>query len=191
MLFKFKKASNSSDTELIINYKTTLNKEHVAELFSRYSHLVFGICLKFLKNEEESRDAVMTIFEKLLEDLKKHEINNFKSWLHSVSRNHCLMELRKKKKWDSTEEYSDSVMESGYVLHLHEESTQEVNIQKLEDCIQKLGEEQKRCVELFYMEEKCYKEICETTKFSMNEVKSFIQNGKRNLKNCMGRKDHE
>jgi RNA polymerase sigma-70 factor (ECF subfamily) len=169
----------------------TLDKEIVVELFSRYSHLVFGTCLKYLKSEEESRDAVMTIFEKLLEDLKKHEINNFKSWLHSVSRNFCLMELRKKKKWESKEEISNAVMESGYVLHLHEESSQEANVQKLEGCMKKLVSEQKRCIELFYIEEKCYLEICKATRFTMNEVKSYIQNGKRNLKNCMGRKDHE
>jgi RNA polymerase sigma-70 factor (ECF subfamily) len=55
----------------------------------------------------------------------------------------------------------------------------------LEKCIETLGDEQKQCVKLFYLQEKCYKEITESTGFDMNKVKSYIQNGKRNLKICM------
>ena len=94
-IFKSKNIQSLSDNELIIRYKKSDNNLLVGELYQRYSHLVYGVCLKYLKNEEESKDAVLQIFEKLLEDLKKHEIANFKSWLHSVARNHCLMFLRK------------------------------------------------------------------------------------------------
>jgi RNA polymerase sigma-70 factor (ECF subfamily) len=190
MLF-FPKKNNTklSDLELIALYKSSHESVYAGELFQRYSHLVFGVCMKYLKNEEESRDASMNIFEKLLEDLKKHEISNFKSWLHTVARNHCLMFLRTNKKF-KTEDIENSVdfMESGYSLHLYE-NDQEVSFQGLEECMEKLGEEQKRCVELFYYEDKCYKEIVKITKYTLNEVKSFIQNGKRNLKNCLSAKN--
>lgn len=192
MFFKRKKNNPHTDSELIELYKSSLDLIYTGELFQRYSHLVFGICMKYLKNEEESRDAVMNIFEKLIEDLKKHEINNFKSWLHTVARNHCLMFLRSKQKVHMTsEENAIEVMEFSYGLHQDKEPQLEVKLGNLDDCIKKLIEEQKICVELFYLEEKCYKEITELTNYSLNEVKSYIQNGKRNLKNCLSKKDEQ
>ncbi len=175
-----------SDAELIDRYKNSNDMYYAGELFQRYSHLVFWVCMKYLKNEEESRDAVMNIFEKLISDLKKHRIDNFKSWLHTVSRNHCLMYLRANKKSDlNYEDTENEFMEMQYALHPIEEKVSEESYNKLDDCIEKLVEEQKMCVQLFYIEEKCYKEVAELTGYDMNKVKSYIQNGKRNLKLCM------
>lgn len=192
MFFKFKKKDHQqySDLELISLYKSTGDLQYTGELFQRYSHLVFGVCMKYLKNEEESRDAVMNIFEKLMVDLRKHEILHFKSWLHTVARNHCLMFLRtRSKEGPNVEEHLEMFMESEYLLHLNtEEPLLETKLGDLEECMEKLAEGQKRCVELFFLEEKCYKEISELTRYSPNEVKSYIQNGKRNLKNCLSKK---
>jgi RNA polymerase sigma factor (sigma-70 family) len=193
MFFKREKTPNSvSDLELISLYRSSEESLYAGELFQRYSHLVFGVCMKYLKNEEESRDAVMNIFEKLLQDLKKHEISNFKSWLHTVSRNHCLMFLRSRQGVKiNSEESITEVMEFNYSLHLNNEPQLEVKLGNLDDCMKKLMGEQKVCVELFFLEEKCYKEITELTKYTLNEVKSYIQNGKRNLKNCLSRIDEK
>jgi len=182
---KSHKATESSDLELIERYRSSADSKYIGELFQRYSHLVFGTCMKYLKNEAESRDAVMNIFEKLNDDLRKHTITNFKSWIHTVSRNHCLMQLRSRKHTvQVTEESGEEIMESAFVLHPNEDN-KEIELSRLEGCIEKLVNEQKHCVELFYLQEKSYKEIVETTHYTINEVKSFIQNGKRNLKNCM------
>lgn len=192
MFFQRSKNNNSlSDLDLVLLYKTTDDTAHAGELFSRYSHLVFGVCIKYLKSEEESRDAVMNIFEKLLQDLKKHNISNFKSWLHTVARNHCLMLLRARKPLVINSEKTDvEGMEYSFSLHQYDSEPElELRLGSLEDCMNKLIDEQKVCVELFYMKERCYKEITELTKYSLNEVKSYIQNGKRNLKNCMSKKD--
>ncbi len=175
-----------SDTDLIDRYKNSNDKYYAGELFQRYSHLVFGVCMNYLKKEEESRDAVMNIFEKLLVDLKKHKIDNFRSWIHTVTRNHCLMFLRAHKKFDLRyEEMETEFMELNYTMHLTEEKISEESFSNLDACLEKLIEEQKTCVHLFYIEEKCYKEVSEHTGFDMNKVKSYIQNGKRNLKLCM------
>ena len=174
------------DAELIDRYKNSGDTYFAGELFQRYSHLVFGVCMKYLKNEEESRDAVMNIFEKLLTDLKRHKIENFKSWLHTVSRNHCFMYLRSNNKFNLRyEETETEFMELNYTLHHTEEKIPEESYTKLDDCIDKLALEQKTCVQLFYIEEKCYKEVAERTGYDMSKVKSYIQNGKRNLKLCM------
>ncbi len=173
-----------SDAELIQRYKTSGDLALVGLLFDRYMTLVYGVCLKYLKHREESRDAVMQIFEKLIVSLKEHEINHFKSWLYATSRNHCLMALRARK-GKNFEEISTFFMENELSLHLQDEPEIETNLTKLEKCIEHLVSEQKTCVTLFYMDQKCYKEIVQITGFDDNKVKSYIQNGKRNLKLCM------
>lgn len=178
--------STLPDVELVAQYKATGDQALVGVLYNRYMTLVYGVCLKYFKDREESRDAVMQIFEKLMVSLKEHEINHFKSWLYATSRNHCLMALRAKK-GKNFEEISPNFMENGLLLHLQEETELETNLVKLERCIEHLVAEQKDCVTLFYMQQKCYKEIVQITGFDDNKVKSYIQNGKRNLKLCMER----
>ena len=177
---------NLSDEELISIYKKSDVLDIVGELYNRYMALTFGVCLKYLKDREESRDAVMQIFEKLIVTLKEHEVTRFKGWLYVTARNYCLMQLRSKK-GKNFEEISPFVMEPSTDTHLEGGPETESNLAKLEKCIQELGNEQKQCVQLFYLQQKCYKEITETTGFDLNKVKSHIQNGKRNLKICMER----
>lgn len=175
-----------SDAELITQYKKTSDSSALGELYKRYSYLVFGVAMKYLKNEEESKDAVMGIFEKLIEDLKKHEIHNFKSWLHSVTRNFCLMKLRKEQnlaeKEHAYKKNEATVVEFAPEPHLNGESPKELQLQMLEKGIKHLKDDQRICVELFFIQGKCYQEVADSTGFTMKQVKSFLQNGKRNLK---------
>ena len=174
------------DLELIRLYKESGGLDVLGELYNRYMSLVYGVCLKYLKDRDESRDAVMQIFEKLIQTLKNHEVEHFKSWLYVTARNYCLMQLRASK-GKIFEEISPSIMESDSLLHLEDEPAKEANLSKLEKCMEELGDEQKQCVKLFYLQEKCYKDITESTGFDLGKVKSYIQNGKRNLKLCMER----
>ncbi len=183
-MFIRQKPSNLTDAELLVQYRNDGNVQILGELFSRYTSLMYGVCLKYLKDRDEAKDAVMQVFEKLVQTLRIHEIENFNSWLYITSRNHCLMQIRSKKGKRKVEILPD-LMESDYFLHLEEDSELEENLSKLENCIQQLGIEQKQCVALFFIEQKCYKDITELTSFDLNQVKSFIQNGKRNLKICM------
>ena len=177
------------DLQLVAHYKQTDNNECVGVLFQRYTHLIFGVCMKYLKDEDDAQDASMQIFEKLLKDLKKHEIQQFKAWLHMVCKNYCLMQLRSgaSKLKRNKEMHKDlaSFMESDVELHLSIENKKEIQLTFMEECIKGLNQEQKLCVELFFLQEKSYQEVTEMTSYSMNNVKSFIQNGKRNLKNCI------
>lgn len=145
--------------------------------------------MKYLKNEEDAQDASIQIFEKLLIDLKKHDIQLFKAWLHMVCKNYCLMQLRsassKLKRNKEMQKDMLAVMESHEELHLTIENKKEIQLTHMEECLKGLNEEQKLCVELFYLQEKSYVEVASMTNFSMNNVKSYIQNGKRNLKNCI------
>jgi RNA polymerase sigma-70 factor (ECF subfamily) len=174
--------SDKSDDELIRLYKSEYDLEILGELYKRYTGLVFGVCLKYLKDREASRDAVMQIFEKLIKSLLEHEITHFKSWLYVTARNHVLMQLRKRKDIP-LEDIPQSFMESETVMH--QEDALESNLTKLEKCIETLIEEQKACVTLFYLQHRCYQEITELTGYELKKVKSYIQNGKRNLKICM------
>ncbi|MEO5601835.1 MAG: sigma-70 family RNA polymerase sigma factor [Cyclobacteriaceae bacterium] len=176
-----------SDESLIDLYKTTEDLSIVGILYDRYTALTFGVCLKYLKDREESRDAVMQIFEKLIVTLKEHDIKVFKGWLYVTARNHCLMQIRSKK-GKNYGELSPFLMETGGNGHQEQGLEIEADLTKLEKCIETLANEQKQCVQLFYLQEKCYKEITESTGYDINKVKSYIQNGKRNLKICMEQK---
>lgn len=186
MLYK-SEYNQLDDNELIKRYCSEDNSVFLGILFKRYSHLVLGLCIKYLKNEDEAQDLVMQIFEKLTSDLKKHKIEFFKSWLYTYSKNMCLMELRKKqsqlKKDIELQENNILFMDSSESLHLNTKDAIENTILHLEAALNGLSKEQKQCIILFYYKNKSYNEIVDLTGFNTNEVKSYIQNGKRNLKN--------
>lgn len=177
-----------TDSELLNYYKKNGELSYLGELYGRYQSLVYGVCLKYLKDRDESKDAVMQLFEKLIQTLRNHEVDNFKSWLYVTARNHCLMQIRARK-GKFTQEFSAEFMENQLLLHPEDEPELEGNLTRLEKCIETLINEQKQCIQLFFLQEKCYKDIAQFTGFDLNQVKSFIQNGKRNLKICMERND--
>jgi RNA polymerase sigma factor (sigma-70 family) len=177
------KKSHFTDEELIHQYQLTGDSHYVGELYQRYTHLVFGMCLKYFKDEEESKDAVMQIFEKLLQVLKSQEVAKFQHWLHVLVRNHCLMALRKRKSHDTTS--LDQLAEvQPNLLNIPQEDNQQLEeqLRHLEEGLHHIPEAQKICIDLFYLQKKCYQEIAELTGYDLNKVKSYIQNGKRNLK---------
>jgi RNA polymerase sigma factor (sigma-70 family) len=191
MFFKqFRKPKPTTDAEYLAAYRATENLEVLGELYERYMEMVFAICYKYLRDDDESKDAVMNIFEELVEKLKVHDterrpIENFRSWLHSVARNHCLMAIRADK-FEVQGVFEGDFMENEPFEHLSDEPFElEQNLSKMGDCLQTLSVEQKSSIELFYLQEKCYQEVAELTGFELNKVKSYIQNGKRNLKICM------
>lgn len=190
MFFKSSgKYIKESDEWLIAKFKSTGDLEFLGQLFNQYIHLVYGVCLKYLNDRETSRDATMQIFEKLIVELPKREVGNFKPWLHVITKNHCLMQLRSQKSKSAQQEQAVNdqayFMESSYELHPNNESVLEQDLESLKKCIEQLKTEQKKCVRLFYLEEKCYQEIADELSFEVKKVKSLIQNGKRNLKICM------
>ena len=174
-----------SDTELIARYRNNGDMQVLGVLYKRYTHLVYGVCLKYLKDEDDSKDAVMQIFEKLIRDLRKHQVENFKSWLHTVAKNYCLMQLRSRKgkhfeSWPEEEERQELV-ESQEKLHPGNEGLEE-RLSLMEKGMLALNPEQQTCVKLFYLDELSYQEVAEKTGYSLLQVKSYIQNGKRNLR---------
>ena len=156
----------------------------LGELYQRYMDLVYGVCLKYYKEPETAKDSVMQIFEELVPKLKKHEVDNFKGWLHQVAKNHCLMQLRTPKNM-KTVEFKTELMQTEENVHLNGVLEKEENFKKLEYCLSTLTDDQQKAIRLFYLEGKCYNEIVEATGQEWNQVRSFIQNGRRNLKNCM------
>lgn len=178
------KTGNPDDEVQLNNYRKSGDITVLGKLFEHYVPLIFGVCLKYLKDEEDAKDAVMSIFEELILKVKQHEVKQFRSWLYVLSRNYCLMQLRSGKKVEQVS--LDDVMEFTPFLH-PEDNNKEEAVKALERCMEKLTAVQKQSVHLFYLNQKCYKEICEITGFTLNDVKSYIQNGKRNLKICLER----
>ena len=187
----YKKKSQKSDEELLKEFISTGRIDFLGELYSRYMHLVYGVCLKYLKEREESKDAVLNIFEKLVVEIPRHNIENFKNWLHVVTKNYCLMQLRsdnsqreKLKEW-----INDSVVFMEYSQNLHPIDGDGDTLEKgLKDCIERLKGEQKECIRQFYYENHCYNEIAMNLDLEEKKVKSHLQNAKRNLKLCLEEK---
>ena len=177
-------AAALTDEELLSLYKKNTDQQTLATLYLRYTDLVYGVCLKYLKDAESAKDAVMNIYQELLTKLLTNEVQNFKSWLYVLAKNHCLMQLRKEKKM-ITVEFTPTVMQSENFEHLDSVLEKENEFKKLEFCIEHLPAEQKQSVQLFYLENKCYNEIAAQTGYEWNKVRSLIQNGRRNLKICM------
>lgn len=150
------------------------------QLYERYSHLVLGVCIKYLKDTEAAKDATQQIFIKLLEDLKRFNIEKFKPWLFQVARNFCLMQLRSSIPVVKNEFITNSDME--FEDGWHHKVEQEEMLVKLEDAIKELNKEQRICIEKFYLEKMTYAEISQNTGYDLLQVKSCIQNGKRNLR---------
>jgi len=180
--------SDISDEDLIIQYRQTEDAEVLAVLFKRYTHLVLGVCLNILKDKEASKDALMDIFERLFVLLKNQEILNFKAWLYTITRNYCLKKIKNEHSHTDIEETKDeyffmeSVDDSALIL--------EEKIENLQTAIGQLKYGQQECVRLFYLEQKTYSDIELLTGYSNNEVKSFIQNGKRNIKILLEKKNY-
>ena len=177
-----------NEKELLSQYKSTGSLDVLGNLYAPYMSLLYGVCFKYLQDIEQSQDAVMQIFEELISKLRTHEVDNFKSWLYVYTKNYCLMQLRKDKRRPQVD-IEANLYESEQKLSIVDANKwEEKDFEKLEGCMQTLNVEQEQCVRLFYLEQKCYKDISEEMGLDLNKVKSAIQNGKRNLKICMENK---
>ncbi len=177
-----------TDQELVGAYRQSADLAILASLYQRYIDLLYGVCLKYLGEREAARDAVMEIFEELSKKLLKHEVTHFKGWLYTLARNHCLMQLRSSGRV-KIHPFDPEGMQTADDWHLSDKMEQEAQLDRLSSCIEGLSAEQRTAVRLFYLENKCYKEIETITGMEWNKVRSLIQNGRRNLKICMQRQE--
>lgn len=173
-----------NDQLLISRFKATGDLQVLATLYGRYMDLCYAVSIKYLKDADSAKDVVMEIFEELVDKLKKHEVTNFKSWLHTVVKNHCLMKLRADAR-NKPVNLDENVVQLNEEMHHDEIKEKEWQLQEMGKCIEGLVHDQKKAIELFYLQEKCYNEITELTGLDWNKVRSLIQNGRRNLKICM------
>ena len=176
--------ATTTDEQLLYDYKQSGDLKYLGELYSRYMQLVYGVCLKYLSDAEVARDATMQIFEELVVKVSKHSIEHFRGWLYTLAKNHCLMKLRSSKK-QVTVPFDGSFMQLSPDEHPDVRIEKESQLQLLERCIEKLKDDQQRVVTMFYLQEKCYNDIVAETSMDWNQVRSLVQNGRRNLKICM------
>lgn len=181
LLVNTDKYKHISDQQLLDNFYADHNNDWLGILFPRYTLLLLGVCMKYLKNEEEAKDCVQQIFLKAITELHKYKVEYFKSWVYMVAKNHCLMKLRDKNK--RSVEINENV-----VAAANEETDKTLLEQKnktlavMEEVLEELNDEQKKCIKLFYLDKQSYQQITDATGYSLMQVKSYIQNGKRNLK---------
>lgn len=176
-----------ADAALVQLYQQTGDLAVLGALYERYMELVYGVCLHYLKDSERAKDSVLSIFEELVIKVKKYPVENFRAWLYQLSKNHCLMQLRADKRFVKVPA-DNLVMQNDENVHLNGELEREHNSAALQQCLEHLTKQQRQAVELFYLQEKSYKEIEPLMGIDVNSVRSFLQNGRRNLKICMDKK---
>jgi RNA polymerase sigma factor (sigma-70 family) len=180
--------SGWSDEELIRRFLEDGNEQYMGVLYTRYRHLIYGVCLKKLRHEQESQDATTEIYERVLKGITQREIKNFKQWLYTIIHNHCMDKFRGNKlKINPTE---NTYFENNMALFVENEAENRLynnptNEDKIAQALQQLAPEQQTCIQLFYYEEKSYKEIAEITGYLPNKVKSYIQNGRIHLRRLL------
>ena len=169
---------------MLRQFKDTANQEAFGQLYSRYIPLIYGLCLKYLQQIEDAEDTVINIYEELIPKIQRYQIENFKTWIYSTTKNHCLQVLRKAHK-NYFEEIDLQIMESDEFEHLIDVEDDKEKEDALNYCLEKLPDEQRQCIILFFFEDFSYADIVEKKGFELNRVKSYIQNGKRNLRICV------
>jgi len=189
MIKNFNNKKFLKDEEIIEKFKNDPDNKLLNELFTRYIHLTYNLCFKYLKNDEACKDAVIEIYEQLINDIKKYEIKHFKNWLYVKTKNYCLNKKNQKNNSKIEllffEQIDNIFVEFPFFIN---HSTEEINIidnNQMETVINKLNAKQKKCIQLFYFENNSYSEISDITGYDIKQVKSHLQNGKRNLKNLI------
>jgi RNA polymerase sigma factor (sigma-70 family) len=177
----YKNSKELTDEELLQRYKTGEDSNGVGILFDRYAVLLLGMCMKYLKNEEDARDSVQQIFLKVLADVNKHQVQFFRAWIYQVAKNHCLMQLRQRQQLrqeDVTEVNLPAEEEVDKTKFVEKDNL----LENMQQALEQLNPEQRVCVKLFYLQKVSYQDIAAQTGYTLLQVKSYIQNGKRNLK---------
>jgi RNA polymerase sigma-70 factor (ECF subfamily) len=179
------KTEKLSDEDLLNKYRDSGDAEYFGILYSRYIPLLYGVCLKYFADADKAQDAVMQVFENIFPKILQYDIKTFRTWIYSVAKNHCLQTLRKKKN-EIFVDFNSDIMESDEVLNLlSEEENGNERQAILKQCVEKLPATQRNTVLLFFVKEMSYQDIVDSEGYTMNQVKSYIQNGKRNLKICI------
>jgi RNA polymerase sigma-70 factor (ECF subfamily) len=186
-LFNNNTISKLSDEELLSFHKESGKNIYIGELFNRYLPLLYGVCLKYLKNNDSAQDAVMQLFENLLFKIADYEIDEFRTWVYIAAKNHCLQILRKEEQY-ITIDLLDNVVEFDEIPSILEEDDRSEQRKMLMDCLNELPEKQRVSITYFFINELSYAEIVDKAGYTLKHVKSYIQNGKRNLKNCLEKK---
>jgi RNA polymerase sigma-70 factor (ECF subfamily) len=181
-----KKTEKLSDEDLLNRYRDSEDTEYFGILYNRYIPLLYGVCLKYLADTDKAQDAVMQVFENIFPKILQYEIQTFRTWIYSVAKNHCLQILRKETN-EIFIDFNSEIMESDEILNLlnEEEDTGEERKAILRQCLKKLPVGQRNAIYRFFMEEMSYQDIIESEGYTLNQVKSYIQNGKRNLRICI------
>jgi RNA polymerase sigma factor (sigma-70 family) len=176
------KHQDITDQQLLENFYADHDNEWLGILLQRYTLLLLGVCMKYLKNEEDAKDSVQQVFLKVIQELQKYKVDYFKSWLYMVAKNHCLMKLRDRQGKITTEINDRLSIKAGEETDRNNLLQHEHRFELMDNALKELNPEQQQCITLFYLEKKSYQEISDATGFNMLQVKSYIQNGKRNLR---------
>lgn len=183
--FRSNTPGQQTDEELLARYRSTGEARYLGVLYERYMPMVYGVCLKIMRDPGKSEDAVMNIYEELVRKVMEHQVESFRGWLYVLARNHCLMEWRKNQRRPTDYHAPEDMVHYDAVEAAFEVELPAAENKALEKCLENLPDHQRTSVQMFYLEEKSYKEIAGLLAEEIGKIRSYIQNGRRNLKICL------
>ncbi|MEL6655687.1 MAG: sigma-70 family RNA polymerase sigma factor [Bacteroidota bacterium] len=187
MLKVLKSQDQKSDEELVRQFQQSGDRFLLGLLLRRYSQSILGTCHYYLRQPQDAEDAAMEVCELIVRQLQKpKEIKRFKDWVFIIARNYCFRKLKDNKRltelsteWEKDFLNSDVQYELGDTLYVQEEAL----YARVDAEIQQLNEQQRLCLTAFYWQGEKYKDIAARYGMTTDEVRSAIQNGRRNLRN--------
>jgi len=175
-----------SDEDLLAHYQRSGETHYLGQLYERYLPMVYGVCLNILRDAHAAEDAVMGIYEELSRKVQAHQIEVFRGWLYTLTRNYCLMELRRKKRMPTDYHPPENLVHYDAITPASEfEIARPSDVERLQLCLQGLPNKQRQSIQQFYFEGKSYQEIAQQLEEDVGKVRSYIQNGRRNLRLCL------
>ena len=157
-------------------------RKEIRDLFKAYTKDIFGVAYYILKDQQAAKDIIMDVFEVLLKQDSLAKIQNKKAWLLGTSRNLSLKKFNKQIKTQYGLEHKNIIEQIVEKDDQEELIIKNANEEAMLEQLALLKPLQSKCITLYYLKGLSYQQIAKKENISMNDVKSNIQNGKRNLK---------
>jgi RNA polymerase sigma-70 factor (ECF subfamily) len=146
----------------------------MADLYDRYSGIVYGVALRVLTSTTAAEDIVQEVFLQLWRNPQAFDANRGRlaAWLAVIARNRAIDQLRKRPAEDDIDELPISTG-----VNLEDESSQRLAVEKVRGVLVQLPQDQRKALEMAFFEGMTHTEIAGKTGEPLGTVKTRIRTG--------------
>lgn len=176
-MFRSNAIRDRSETELVTELLARRDGRIFEELYRRSRRKIFGVCFNLLGEAAAAEDACHDAYIRAWEKLDSLRGSDFTAWVRRIAANRCYDELRRRRPDELDENHPEPATD-------HRIDRSVIARQELDraiDVIASLEEHQRRVFLLRHIDHHSYEEISEATGFDAKQVKSYLQNARRNF----------